>query len=321
MLEWAYVSPAYLIPMDGNELSELGGDEQSSPAGSPRTPGSVSISVASTASLAQSSALAPLSSCVRSRLTAPKSFQRSGSAAESSTVTEGRSIACPKCQLRKSADGSICKGASVWCLDCNLAYNNVQSRWQKSSKLKTWWHSLAPEAQVAWFRKWGGMTSKQRFDAISYIETTVKAFEAIEDELDHFMTFAVWEEKKQAARWSDERILKEWTAIVESQRDECLWRRNQWLIPRFEGVHRIKRQRTSQEILASRHASITDSSQIAKLWSAGEASLQQFGASIQATVATGTHVEGPSLHVRPGTGLCNYRSGALHLAILKERLP
>ena len=153
---------------------------------------------------------------------------------------------------------------------------------------------------MAWFRKWGGMTSKQRFDAISYIETTVKAFEAIEDELDHFMTFAVWEEKKQAARWSDERILKEWTAIVESQRDECLWRRNQWLIPRFEGVHRIKRQRTSQEIMASRHASITDSSQIGKLWSAGEASLQQFGASIQATVANGTHVEGPSLHVRAG---------------------
>ena len=144
------------------------------------------------------------------------------------------------------------------------------------------------------------MSSRQRFATISFIEKTVKAFEAIEDELDHFMTFAVWEDKKQAARWPDERILSGWTKIVESQRDECLRRRNQWLIPRFEGVHRIKRQRASQEIVASRHASMTDPSQIGKLWSAGEASLQQFGASIQATVATGTHVEGPSLHVRPG---------------------
>ena len=170
LLKWAYVvSPAYvtLVWSMASQEGEAGefGSRGSSPAGSPRTGAG---SVHSSSAGAQSSALAPLASTVRSRTVAPRSFNRSGSVSDSSTLVAElyNTIPCPKCQLRKPADGAICKGHSVWCLDCNLAYNNVQTRWQKSARLKAWWNSLSGEAQVAWFRKWGTMSSRQRFDTI-----------------------------------------------------------------------------------------------------------------------------------------------------------
>ena len=83
---------------------------------------------------------------------------------------------------------------------------------------------------------------------------------------------------------NETKVEKKWQELLEANKYQVVWRRNQWLVPRFEGLERRVRQRVSQEMECIRQANIQDAQQMDLLWTGGEAALQRFRDSIQPTL-------------------------------------
>ena len=173
-------------------------------------------------------------------------------AAQGSTggASAAQQFNCPKCKRRLPVAEAVQVGNQTWCVKDRRTYGQLQTRWAKNPKLRTWWNSMTDEEQQTWFLKWQSLTPKARFQQIQYVEKVSLAEEVIEDEVEDFKTYARFhmERKMTDPSATDSAIEADWLDIIDSCRSECLWRRGQWLVPSFNGVRRKKRNRhTGQE--------------------------------------------------------------------------
>ena len=81
--------------------------------------------------------------------------------------------------------------------------------------------------QAEWFGKWQRMTPKERFEAIQYVEKTSYAAEDIEDELERFKTRSTYKNEGLAAGLKLKDLEKDWQDVIDTNRDECMYRRGQ----------------------------------------------------------------------------------------------
>ena len=95
---------------------------------------------------------------------------------------------CPKCKQRLSLSYSTYVGSALWCMNDKQSYAPTCPGWAKAGALKVWWSGLTSTQQAEWFGKWQRMMSKERFEAIQYVEKASYAAEDIEDELERFKT-------------------------------------------------------------------------------------------------------------------------------------
>ena len=68
----------------------------------------------------------------------------------------------------------------------------------------------------------------------------------------------------------------EWESTVSGGQSECLWRRNQWLVPNFDGVQKKTGSRDSQDQTTSRCAKVEDAEQLQQLISQEALLLKSF---------------------------------------------
>lgn len=208
------------------------------------------------------------------------------------------SFVCPKCLKTTPMTEAREKGTQMWCAKDASSYNSLTFRWNKNPKLRKWWHALGPSGQVQWFIKWQQVDQKKRFDFICYVERTLQVHETLEDEVDKFIPYGAYLREKRSEGLQVAQIEAKWKEEVEATRSECILRRGEWLLPRFEGVERRSRQRLSQEQELMRRADVNEPSLMEALWSQGKKALERFSASVQPTLCP-TPTPAPYVNVNP----------------------
>ena len=143
---------------------------------------------------------------------------------------------CPRCRKRFPLSDATMVGNQQWCILDKRSHSALQTRWQKNAKLRTWWLSLSPDAQATYYLKWQSLSTKDRFKAMLYCETVALSMEDIGDEIDDHIpldTYCI----RHLAKFPGtphSTMEADFLAIVSACRSECLYRRDQWLIPVFE---------------------------------------------------------------------------------------
>ena len=206
-----------------------------------------------------------------------------------------RTFKCAKCLLDKSVSVQIVKGTQLWCQADNNNYNSLSARWRSNGKLKKWWQSLSPTQQADWFIKWQALENKKRFEFIQYIEKTVHAQELIEDEIDSFIPYDQYYRDKIIEGIQKHLIPNLWKEAIDSCKYECIIRRGQWLLPRFDGVKRTTRFRMTQEQCAMRFVNVIDANQMEQLWAGGAAIWDRFLNNLPQTLAVTPTITAPTV--------------------------
>lgn len=250
-----------------------------------------------------------ISGCIASVVSAPASVASgmSKSSATGSTFMSGISggglvrFTCAKCRLEWSMSVAVQKGNQIWCEKDNRTYNALVTRWARNPKLKKWWTSLSPVEQQKWFVTWQQHDPKRRFELLQYIESTIVAQELIEDDVDRFVPFSVWRRDRllESPDMNDELLSNEWRGLIDSMRHECLFRRGQWLMPRYEGLERRSRTKISQQQQLMRSADLSDPDSITALWQSGQSTLNRFREQMPAVQAPPSHFPDPVVSAAP----------------------
>jgi hypothetical protein len=94
-------------------------------------------------------------------------------------------------------------------------------------------------------------------------------------------------------------IEQDWRDIINSRKAECQYRRNQWLIPRYEGFERRVRRRLAQELESFRSISVQEADELTSLLIRGRESLQRSSSQHQDTLTMAPRAA-PTVIVTPG---------------------
>ena len=172
-------------------------------------------------------------------------------------------------------------------------------RWKKNPKLKEWWKQLTGHAKVEWFRKWQRLTPKEKADMMSFVERGILAHELLEDEVDKFITFDMFVQSRAHLNVTIDQHEAKWQEEIDSCRAECKFARNQWLVPRFEGIERRSRTRVTQQFEVFRQVDITSADHMDQLWQQSKAMLTAFQQSIPETKTIDTSFPEPHVTARP----------------------
>jgi hypothetical protein len=190
----------------------------------------------------------------------------------------------------------VAKGNQLWCAKDNLSYQGLALRWAKNQTIKSWWASLTDVQQAEWFKKWASLSSKRRFDEMFYQEISRHALQMLEDEVDDYQTWIVFK-RNRIGTMSEAAITQEWEDIIKNNQTECLWKRNQWLVPEFQGVIRKKRKLDEQAWETGRTANVSSEAALGSLVAGGEQMLARFGESIAAPLIS--KPQEPEVDARP----------------------
>lgn len=212
----------------------------------------------------------------------PAQYMVAGACASSSGTA--LTLDCPKCKQRLPLSSSTYVGSTLWCVKDKQSYAALCMRWAKVSALKVWWNALTAIQQAEWFGKWQRMTPKERFEAIQYVEKTSYAAEDIEDELERFKTWSTYKNEGLAAGLKLKDLEKDWQDVIDTNRDECMYRRGQWLIPEFVGVERRGRKRRTEEIASQRQSHVGDQRALDSMWAAGKTRVDRYQDSLPQSV-------------------------------------
>ena len=224
---------------------------------------------------------------------------KSGGGASAGVGLSRSTFLCVKCRLQKPLSLMRPVGAQMWCEDDKSAYNNLTIRWKTNAKLKKWWQGLSEQQQIGFFIKWQRLDKTSRFEAIKYCERAVETHELLEDEIDLWIPYATFYREKKSEGLSQINIEALWRDSIESNRAQCKFVRNEWLLPRFEGLRRTSRHRLSQEIEAVRTANINDPGQMEALWTAGQQTLSRFKLNIPQTIVSESNNLPPPVNANP----------------------
>eukprot|EP00928_Gymnodinium_smaydae_P033106 TRINITY_DN23809_c0_g1_i2.p1 TRINITY_DN23809_c0_g1~~TRINITY_DN23809_c0_g1_i2.p1 ORF type:complete len:745 (-),score=137.97 TRINITY_DN23809_c0_g1_i2:185-2365(-) len=188
---------------------------------------------------------------------------------------------CTKCHWNKPLAEMGCR-PNVCQLDCN-SYKSLTSRWGKQRRLKTWWESISVEAQTEWYRKKqeDPPGTKRCFEACTYEEKSGDSVVDKERETEHFETYDLFFDRWKLRGQPDVWIEQKWKEEVEAPDSEAIWRRNQWLLPRFTGVYRYTDQNHTEQLEISRRANVASSEQLRALHSGGQELLRQYREGLQ----------------------------------------
>ena len=124
------------------------------------------------------------------------------------------------------------------CKKDSLSYKGLNDRWQRDCKLKLWWDSLNLAAQGQWYRTQhhNPSGSKRKYDALNVQDSSLdKAYNGEED-VDMFVPYDIFEQKCIALGMKIPEAQSAFRTMVEDPFIECKWRRNQWLVPQYQGV-------------------------------------------------------------------------------------
>ena len=140
--------------------------------------------------------------------------------------------------------------------------------------------------QEAWYVKQltNPKGSKRKFDEITYQEASVREVFAIERGEDHLHTWTVFKRNGLIDGFALGDLERQWQELTEGPNTEAIWRRNQWLIPVWDGIRRGRELRDGQRSEATRGTSVGSSEELANLQAGGGALLDQFAASIRPAV-------------------------------------
>ena len=105
----------------------------------------------------------------------------------------------------------------------------------------------------------------------------------MEDEIDRHQLYDCWRLEKIQGRGAnaeiptEESLMREWKSLVGTMKFSCLFRRGQWLLPKFVGAKRRNRDRHTICMHAARCCNIKDAEQMTRVWQAGQAQLLHYG--------------------------------------------
>ena len=143
------------------------------------------------------------------------------------------------------------------CVKDTRSYKSLTERWAKNRALKIWWDGLSPEERINWFCKNQEcqVGEKRKYGDISHADASIQQEHMGEEELDHFIPWDLFEEKGLRRGRSSTQLETEFIDIVQGGEYECLYRRNQWLVPKFCGVERRRGWKNMQRSTDERRAS------------------------------------------------------------------
>ena len=172
------------------------------------------------------------------------------------------------------------------CVQCYSAYNSLQRRWNQCRKLKAWWDALPPGEKTQWYVKQTEVptSAKRKFSALLYQEQTVNEATFGEKEQDRFVPWSVYK-REGLKEGRDEKLLAaEFQELVDDPNVECLYRREQWLVPSFEGVLRSKATKSKHVSAGVRHTEIASADHLTALQNSGSSLREQFLSSAPTTL-------------------------------------
>ena len=137
-------------------------------------------------------------------------------------------------------------------------------------------------AQAQWYVKNQALHGQKRnFDNIEYKDQSRKVVSHDEAEVDEFIPWTTFKREGIAEGRSVPELENDWKELTEGPATEAIWRRNQWLVPRFAGVRRAKVRKTEQVSEMARCANVESSEELAQLQRGAESLLEQFDQSVQ----------------------------------------
>eukprot|EP00928_Gymnodinium_smaydae_P098559 TRINITY_DN9190_c0_g1_i1.p1 TRINITY_DN9190_c0_g1~~TRINITY_DN9190_c0_g1_i1.p1 ORF type:complete len:706 (+),score=107.13 TRINITY_DN9190_c0_g1_i1:195-2120(+) len=190
---------------------------------------------------------------------------------------------CGKCKLEKPCT-ELSSRPNTCTLD-NASYKAIAQKWKSQRSLKVWWDKMSDEDKVAWFRKKQEAPpgTKRTFDEVTYAEQSVDAMRDTEREAEHFETYDVFFERQLLRGNTPQWIEAKWKEEIEAPDSEAIFRRNQWLLPRFTGVYRYQDVEHTEQMCVDRSARVTSSEQLRALQTNGRQLMQQYRATQQPT--------------------------------------
>ena len=198
-------------------------------------------------------------------------------ASGSGQQTCGSQFVCRKCTMKfPLSDASSSKPET--CNVCVASYKSLTVRWTSNRKLRTWWQDMDSSGQIAWFKKQHERPSgsKRKWDEFEYEDKTTESAHQNENEMDHWITFETYETDKLLRKWQPAEIDRGWKEEVDKAGADALYRRGEWLIPRFEGVMRMNGWQRQDSSSTRRSAKIENGEQLEGLVSAGRRLRQHF---------------------------------------------
>jgi hypothetical protein len=166
------------------------------------------------------------------------------------------------------------------------SYKSLTDRWKTNKNLRSWWVNKTPDEKRNWYLQQPETSTgmKRQFDSAVYQERSALSAHVQEDEVDCFIPYRVFFRESKAEGKEKDAIDEEWKAWIETRQSECKRRRNEWLIPQFEGIQTISGTRHAQEVHAIRQAEITSPDQLVQMMNSGEKMLNQFSSQIPVPV-------------------------------------
>lgn len=210
----------------------------------------------------------PMSSS--SRLMMGNSTGRSAAPA-SSKLIGGSHFTCAKCKyLLPQSMMSLSKPGE--CTRDVNSYKALADRWKNVRSLRKWWAGLTFDQQVEWYRKQhaGVPGTKRRFDDCTYQESSINEGGIEEEEQDHFQPWWLFRDHGLGAGRSLQQLEQEFREAVEKPGSDAIYRRGEWLVPRFAGVTRAKVARTLNRQDIMRKKSLEGTEQLTDLQASGQ---------------------------------------------------
>ena len=179
------------------------------------------------------------------------------------------------------------------CKKDNSSYKALTQRWTKQRSLRTWWENSSPEDKVVWYNKQQSLATgtKRRFEEVGYSEQTKHSVEDLERDFDMMRPWWWFLSRGLKEGKTLPEIEEEWRDITENNKDQCIFRRGQWLVPIWESVMKAKDEKTVASHQTTRAAEVMTSEQLTQLQAGGAQILSQFANTILPVPQT--YVEAP----------------------------
>ena len=190
---------------------------------------------------------------------------------------------CKKCKLLLPLEVMNTIKVGV-CTPDVLSYKSLSERWGRNRALKTWWDKQSEPQQQAWYRDNHAVRrgTKRKMD-VMYADKSSSIAYNFEENADRWIPYEVYlREELPKQQMSEPELKIAFRNIVETSQSHCRWERNEWCIPRWDGIQKKEGSGTQQESSSSRTASNVDNSdELRQLQQAGGKLVEQFSSQFQ----------------------------------------
>ena len=204
-------------------------------------------------------------------------------ASSGSRMQSRNTFPCKKCKLVLPLEVMDPIKVGV-CTKDVLSYKSLTERWSRNRSLKTWWDKQSEPQQVGWYREQHTVRrgTKRKMD-VMYADKSSSLAYNYEENADRWIPYEVYlREELPKKQKSEAELLIAFRNIVENSLSHCRWERNEWCIPRWDGILNRAGHGTQQESSSSRQVSHLDNSdELRQLQQGGAKLVEQFSAQLQ----------------------------------------